>query len=187
MEIKEAIFRFYEELNDFLPIEKKKISFSYSFNGSIKIKDAISSLGVPCSMVDLILVNGKSVDFSYHLRNKDRISVYPVFETLDISDVTHLKNRPLRKSKFIVDMHLVGLERQLSRLGFNIIHKHSEREIVNTSLVEKRIILTKDKKILKYKNVTRCYLVKSNSPEKQLKEVLHNFSLYKKIQANESP
>lgn len=181
MKIKEAIFRFYEELNDFLPIEKKKNCFPYPFNGDIKIKDAISSLGVPCSMVDLILVNGKSVDFSYNLENNDRVSVYPVFETLDISDVTHLKNRPLRKSKFIVDMHLVGLERQLSRIGFNIVHKRSKKEIVNTSLVEKRIILTKDKKILKYKNVTRCYLIKSKNPKEQLKEVLHNFSLYKKI------
>jgi len=181
MKIKEATFRFYEELNDFLPLEKKKTCFPYHFSGSIRIKDAISSLGVPCSMVDLILVNGKSVDFSYYLKNNDRVSVYPVFETLGISDVTHLKNRPLRKSKFIVDMHLIRLGRLLSRLGFNTIHKRSEKEIVNISLVEKRIILTQNKEILKYKNVTRCYLLKSQNPERQLKEVLHNFSLYKNI------
>ena len=38
---KKVTFRFYEELNDFLPDEKKKTSFSHDFEGSPSIKDAI--------------------------------------------------------------------------------------------------------------------------------------------------
>ena len=35
--------------------------------------------------------DGKSVDFNYILQDKDRVSVYPVFELLNITKVTHLK------------------------------------------------------------------------------------------------
>jgi len=84
-------FRFYEELNDFLPKEKRKIPFTYVFKFNQTVKDAIEALGVPHAEVDLILVNGKSQHFNYTLKNGDHISVYPVFESLDISDVTKLR------------------------------------------------------------------------------------------------
>ena len=80
----EVTFRFYEELNDFLPAGKRKRDFQSPFKGRESIKDKIEALGVPHTEVDLILVNGNSVDFGYILQDRDRISVYPVFETLDI-------------------------------------------------------------------------------------------------------
>ncbi len=39
MKIKKAYFRFYEELNDFLPGDKKKVTFSHNFTGKPTIKD----------------------------------------------------------------------------------------------------------------------------------------------------
>ena len=77
-----AYFRFYEELNDFLPSGKRKKLFSYTFNGNPAVKDVIEAIGVPHVEVDLILVNSISADFSYKLRDADTISVYPVFESL---------------------------------------------------------------------------------------------------------
>ncbi len=65
-------FRFYEELNDFLPRRRRKVDFEIMFKGKRSIKDMIESLGVPHTEVDLILVNGKSVDFNYTLQDKDR-------------------------------------------------------------------------------------------------------------------
>ena len=56
--------RFYEELNDFLPRYKRKITFKHTFKGNMSIKDVIESIGVPHTEVDLILVNRKSVDFT---------------------------------------------------------------------------------------------------------------------------
>jgi hypothetical protein len=60
-----ANFRFYEELNDFLPPENHKQSIAYRFGGQPAIKDPIEVLGVPHSEVDLILVNDESMDFDY--------------------------------------------------------------------------------------------------------------------------
>ena len=101
-----AYFRFYEELNDFLPAGKRKRLFPYEFSGNPSVKDAIGSIGVSHVEVDLILVNSRSVDFSYKLKNEDYVSVYPVFESFDIASVTHLRERPLRDLKFITDVHL---------------------------------------------------------------------------------
>jgi len=91
--------RFYEELNDFLPIEKQKREFAVSLEEPQPVGRLIQSLDVPQSEVDLVLVNGESVSFSYQVQNGDRISAYPIFETLDISTVTKLRDRPLRKLK----------------------------------------------------------------------------------------
>jgi hypothetical protein len=94
-----AWFRFYEELNDFLPADKRKIAFPYKFSGSPSVKDVIEAIGVPHTEVDLILINGNSVKFDHKLSYGDYISVYPVFESLDISNVTRLRPKPLRMLK----------------------------------------------------------------------------------------
>jgi len=70
-----AELRFYEELNDFLPRERRKIPFTVSFPETRPVKDLIESLGVPHTEVDLILVNGESAEFDRPVRDGDRISV----------------------------------------------------------------------------------------------------------------
>ena len=77
--------RFYEELNDFLAEGLRKVEFPHSLQRRTSIKDLIESFGVPHTEIDIILVNGQSVDFSYIVQDGDRISVYPVFESLDVS------------------------------------------------------------------------------------------------------
>ena len=57
-------FRFYEELNNFLPKRRKKVDFEAEFNKRKSIEDIIEEFGVPSTNVDLILINGKSVDFN---------------------------------------------------------------------------------------------------------------------------
>lgn len=94
-----ATFRFYEELNDYLPEKIKKTEFDYSFEQPTPIKELIESIGIPSEEVDLILVNGISVDFSYLVKDEDRVSVYPIFETFDISGVTRVRDKPLREVK----------------------------------------------------------------------------------------
>jgi sulfur carrier protein ThiS len=90
-----AYFRLYEELNDYLPIRKRKTIFSISLKGPTTINEAICSLGVPPEEVDLVLVNSESVPFDHSITEGDRISIYPIFESLDISSVTRLRDKPL--------------------------------------------------------------------------------------------
>ncbi|ARG96662.1 Mut7-C RNAse domain-containing protein [Legionella micdadei] len=173
--------RFYEELNDFLPREKRKISFFHSVTHQTTIKDLIESLGVPHTEVDLILVNGKSVNFSYLIQNEDYISVYPVFETLDISELTQLRAKPLRKARFILDVHLGKLAKYLRLLGFDTVYENdfSDEIIALRSKEEKRIVLTRDVGLLKNKSISHGYWMRHTDPKKQVEEVLKRFSLTK--------
>lgn len=181
--VKQATFRFYEELNDFLPLKKKKVAFLHPFDGTPSIKDIIEAIGVPHVEVDLIMVNGKSVDFNYHLKDKDFISVYPVFETMEISNISHLRDKPLRDSKFILDVHLGKLARYLRMLGFDTTYQNDndDNEIIRISHAEHRIILTRDIGLLKVKTVSYAYFIRDQNPKEQLREVLRHFDLYQAI------
>jgi hypothetical protein len=181
--MKRAYFRFYEELNDFLSAEKKKTSFPHYFKDRASIKDMIEAIGVPHTEVDLILVNGKAVDFTYIVEDDDRISVYPVFESLDITAVTPLREKPLREAKFILDVHLGKLAHYLRLLGFDTIYRNnfSDQELAQISSNERRILLTRDRHLLKRSIITHGYCIRETAPKKQLTEVLKRFDLFKSI------
>ena len=86
-----AEFRFYEELNDFLPEGRRKRDFTVEVDPARSVKDAIESVGVPHTEVDLILVDGRSVGFDHLLRGGERVAVYPMFEALDITPLVRLR------------------------------------------------------------------------------------------------
>ena len=179
MEMKSAMFRFYEELNDFLPINRRKVRFTVQFKDSPGIKDLIESLGIPHTEVDLILVNGRSVDYGYHVENGDDIAVYPAFESFDITPLLHLHPAPLRHSAFILDVHLGRLARYLRTLGFDTLYRndYTDVQIVQIAQSEHRIVLTRDSGILKYNAVTHGYWVRSVTAREQLREIVRRFDL----------
>ena len=172
--------RFYEELNDFVSKDKRKKRFQHKFIDRTSVKDLIESLGVPHTEVDLILVNGNSVSFDYIINDKDDIAVYPVFESLDITNIQHLRKKPFRKPRFVCDVHLGKLARNLRMLGFDVFYENTldDNNIVKIAMVEKRTILTRDVGILKRNEVTRGYFLRSTDPEEQTSEVLKRFDLY---------
>jgi len=177
------LFRFYEELNDFLPKEKRKVRFVHNFIDRASVKDVIESLGVPHTEVDMILVNGNSVGFDYLINDGDKIAVYPLFESFDVSDVQHLRAKPLRDPKFIADVHLGKLARYLRMMGFDVLYANNfdDEEIVKISLDKKRAILTKDLGIIKRSEVTHGYWVRSSKVKEQVVEILKRFDLIKLI------
>ena len=156
-----AIFRFYEELNDFLPKHKRKKDFETEFEKKESINDLMESLGVPHLQIDLILVNGKSVDWGYTLKDADRVSVYPVFESLNIKSLTRIRGTPLRKTRCIADIDLGGLAKRRKELDFDVYHNPSltEEEIMAIEKCDHRIILTQRRKILKAAKVTHIMCV----------------------------
>jgi uncharacterized protein with PIN domain len=180
----EATFRFYAELNDFLPVDRRKVEIPYRFHVSPTVKDAIEALGVPHVEVDLILVNGVSVGFDHRLGNGDRVSVYPVFESLDIAPVVRLREAPLRRSAFVADVHLRRLARFLRLLGFNTLHSNDfdDAELVEISTSEGRILLTRDRQLLKHGRVAHGYWVRSTDPVEQAREVVRRFDLADSVQ-----
>jgi len=178
-----AWFRFYEELNDFLPPAQRKVEFEHRFDRRASIKDMIESLGVPHPEVELILVNSRSVDFSHIVEDGDRISVYPVFESLDVSPLIRLRPEPLRNTVFIVDCNLGRLARYLRLLGFDCLYRNDylDTDVARISRQQHRIVLTRDRKLLQYKAIDHGFFIRGTSPKGQVREVLKRLDLYRLV------
>jgi uncharacterized protein with PIN domain len=178
-------FRFYAELNDFLEPERRYLPFEHRVPTTDTVKHVIESLGVPHTEVDLILVNGTSVPFSQPLEEGDRVSVYPVFESLDVRKLERLRPEPLRDLRFVLDGHLGRLAAYLRMLGFDTSYavNAADPELARISAEENRVLLTRDVGLLKRSAVTRGYYVRSTNPLRQLSEVVQRFDLLASVKA----
>ncbi|MBN1402065.1 MAG: Mut7-C ubiquitin/RNAse domain-containing protein [Anaerolineae bacterium] len=178
-----AHFRFYAELNDLLPPGRRQVQFSHAFELSPSIKDLIESLGVPHTEIDLILVNGESTDLDYQVQDGDRISVYPVFESFDITSLTRVRPAPLRQTQFVLDTHLGKLATYLRMFGFDALYRndYADARLAQISRQQERILLTRDHGLLKRALVTHGYYVRSEDPKEQIIEILRRFDLWHSI------
>jgi uncharacterized protein len=177
--VKSASIRFYGLLNDFLPPTRRQSTLVASFEGRPSIKDVIEALGVPHPEIDLLIVDGVPVDFSYHVGDGDRVAVYPRMQMLDVGEMFRLQ--PLRQiePRFIADVHLGRLTAYLRLAGFDTIYRNDapDDEIVAISASEDRVLLTRDVGVLKHTIVRRGYFVRDTQPAGQLVEVVRHFDL----------
>ncbi|MBK7364258.1 MAG: Mut7-C ubiquitin/RNAse domain-containing protein [Nitrosomonas sp.] len=179
-----AYFRFYAELNDFLPPMRRQQVITYRFNGHSGIKDPIEALGVPHTEVEVILVNNQPTDFSYQLKSTDRVAVYPKFKRLDPGEFPRLRADRSNPVRFIVDVNLGKLAKLLRLLGFDSLYCNhfQDSAIVATAVAEQRIILTRDRRLLFAKQIEHGYWVRAVEAKKQTHEVLDHFELHTAIQ-----
>jgi uncharacterized protein len=174
-----ATIRCYAELNDFLPLENRQVAFLRPFRGRPSVKDLLEAVGVPHTEVDLILADGESVGFDHPVSDCDHLSVYPVFESFDISSIARVRPEALRQTRFVVDVHLGKLARMLRLLGFDVAYDTAATDegLAGISCSERRILLTRDRGLLKRSAVTHGYWVRSSEALEQTTEVVGRFHL----------
>ena len=174
-----ATFRFYEELNDFLARPLRRRTFSCACARGATAKHMIEVLGVPHTEVELILVNGESVGFNHPLAAGDRIAVYPKFEALDIQPLLRVREYPLRVVRFIADAHLGGLAPLLRLAGFDTLYDnhYPDADIEALAAAQQRIVLTRDRELLKRRSITHGCYVRTLRPREQLREVFERLDL----------
>jgi uncharacterized protein len=174
-----ATFRFYEELNDFLAPERRGREFACPCARAATVKHMIEALGVPHTEVELVLVNGESVGFERALGDGDRVAVYPKFEALDVTPLLRVRERALRETRFVADVHLGGLAHLLRMTGFDTLYENNFRddEIERLAAAQGRIVLTRDRELLKRRGVTRGCYVRALRSELQLREVFDRLDL----------
>lgn len=175
-----ASFRFYAALNDFLPVNRRQVTFAHPFDGQPSIKDTIEALGIPHTEVDVILVNSQAVDFSYLLHDGDTISVYPPFAHIEIDPVVRVRPQPPPEARFVLDVHLGRLASYLRMLGFDTLYRndYDDPELAKISRDEGRILLTRDRGLLKRSMVQHGYSVRQTNPREQLVEVVKQYDLF---------
>ena len=174
--------RIYAELNGFLPPRRRQRAFQVALRERDSVKDVIEAQGVPHTEVDLIVANGKAVDFTYRVADGDRISVYPVFRHLDLPHTVPLRPpawEPGGAPRFILDQHLGTLATYLRLMGFDTRYRNDyhDGELAHVSAEEGRILLTRDRGLLKRRQVVHGYYVWATNPERQAEEVVRRFGL----------
>ena len=176
-------FRFYGDLNDFLPPVKRQARFVHVLKEPASIKDVIESLGPPHPEVDLILVNGASVDFSYRLTGGETVNAYPLFRTFDIHPLSQVRPPPLSEARFVLDVHLGKLATYLRLLGFDALYQnnYTDPQLAEAAHRDRRILLTQDRALLKRSVILYGYCVRASDPMQQVQEVLRRFQLFEAI------
>jgi uncharacterized protein with PIN domain len=174
-----ATFRFYEELNDFLAPAQRRRDLSCPCARAATVKHMIEALGVPHTEVELILVNGESSPFDRVVRDGDRVAVYPKFESIDVSPLLRVRDHPLRVMRFVADAHLGGLAHLLRMTGFDTLYDNhfEDSEIERIAADENRIVLTRDRELLKRRGITHGCYVRAIKSSLQVREVFSRLDL----------
>lgn len=173
----EVTVRMYGPLNDFLPAHRRQVPWPHLVEGHPSVKDLIERFGVPHPEIDLILVNGMSVPFDYAVRNADRIAVFPRFMVFDIRTISRVRPQPLEIIRFVADVHLGKLARHLRLIGLDTAYRADADDTALVELAdrERRILLTRDRGLLKRRVVAHGYFVRETHSHRQCVEVLRRF------------
>jgi hypothetical protein len=174
-----AVIRFYAELNDFLAPALRYREQAVTPAAASTAGSLIASCGVPLGEVDLVLRNGDPVPFTAPVLPGDRLAVYPVFESFDVTPVQRLRSGPLRTPRFVLDVHLGKLASFLRMLGFDALYRgdYTDLELIQISLEQRRALLSRDRALLAAPVLVRAYRVESEVPHEQVREVLRRFDL----------
>ena len=174
-----ATFCFHEELNDFLPSERRGREFPVPCARNATTKHMIEALGVPHTEVELILVNGQPVGFDRLLRDGDQVAVYPRFDSLAIKPLLRLREWPLPVIHFVADSHLGGLARLLRMAGFDTLYRNDylDSAIAEIAGRERRILLTRDRDLLKQRGISHGCYVHALKPARQFAEIVARLKL----------
>ena len=95
----------------------------------------------------------------------------------------HQLYETMASTRFILDVHLGKLARLLRMAGFDTIYRNNldDPEIIQIAEDENRIVLTRDRGILKNKRVKHGHFVESTYAKEQLKEIIDVFELKESI------
>ena len=122
-------------------------------------------------------------DFTHRPAPGDRIAAYPMFEAIDIGSTSRLRPAPLRDPRFVVDVNLGRLAWLLRLLGFDVVWSSDadDETLVDISLAQRRILLTRDRALLKRRIITHGVYVHSDEPEQQTLEVIRRLDLSERL------
>lgn len=169
--------RFYAELNDFIAADRRQRDFEWASAADVPVKHLIEGCGVPHTEVALILVNGEPAGFDRRLCGGDRVAVYPAFLAFGLRP-------PLPAARFVADAHLGALARLLRLAGFDTVYGNrlADDEIERLAAVEGRVVLTRDRDLLKRRAIGHGCHVHAQQPDLQLREIVARLDLADRVQ-----
>jgi uncharacterized protein with PIN domain len=97
-----------------------------------------------------------------------------------VEAVTQVRPAVAPEPRFVLDVHLGRLAQGLRLLGFDAYFgpEFDDPDLARISIEQDRILLTRDRGLLKRGGVVHGYHPRSSDPQEQLIEVLHRFDLF---------
>jgi uncharacterized protein with PIN domain len=138
-------------------------------DGVSSLGHAVESAGVPLTEVGTLRVDGREVPVSYVPAAGDRVEVRTVERP------QRVPGAPLR---FLLDVHLGTLARRLRLLGVDTAYESTDigdPALAALSAAEKRVMLSRDRGLLRRRELWAGAYVYSTRPEDQLRDVLDRF------------
>jgi uncharacterized protein with PIN domain len=183
-----AHFRFHHELNEFLARPQREKAFVCACAKGSSTKHMIEALGVPHTEVELILRNGEPAGFDAPIADGDSIGVYPKHAAPRGMETGALLLRPpLRGAglRFIADAHLGALAQLLRLAGFDTRYDNNfpDDEIERLALDEHRVVLTRDRELLKRRSVVHGCYVRALQGDAQYREIADRLNLAPHVRA----
>ncbi len=179
-----TLFLFYGSLNDFLLIGQRHQVIEQPLAEHAAVKHPIESLGVPHPEVEAILVNKEPADFGYQLQDGDFVEVYPQ-DVPELPAAYVLLRPPITPPvRFVADTHLGRLAAYLRMLGFDTLYRndYDDPQLAAIAADEGRVLLTRDRGLLKHKSVVYGFCPREVDPHQQIVSVLKRYRLGSQIQ-----
>jgi uncharacterized protein len=170
---------FSEGLQDLLRHGIKGDPIVYHLQRRASIKDIIESLGIPHTEIGALQAADQNVDFGFIPEPGQTVRVSEVAAPFDVTRASMLRPEPLPAVRFVVDVNVGRLAALLRLTGFDAAYENRlpDSEIADRAHREKRIVLSKDRALLKRNKIVFGRLVRAAQPEKQLIETLKFFGL----------
>lgn len=147
------------------------------------IKDVVEAFGVPHTEVGALEVDTIEVDFSHPIDHPCRIEVWPQAAPWRVAEPCLLRPTPLPRLAFVADVNVSKLGRLLRMAGFDVAADPglSDAELAWLSAREERLLLTKDRGLLRRKVVQFGRAIRATDPLDQLREVIELLAIHDRI------
>ncbi|MEV0980810.1 Mut7-C RNAse domain-containing protein [Streptomyces sp. NPDC049915] len=169
MNTAEIHVEFAPELHLFVPQVRRRGAAAARVDGVSSLGHVVESLGVPLTEVGTLAVDGREVPVSYVPAPGDRVTVRAVERPQQVPGA------PLR---FLLDVHLGTLARRLRLLGVDTAYESTDigdPALSARSAAEQRVMLSRDRGLLRRRELWAGAFVYSTRPEDQLRDVLDRF------------
>ncbi len=172
--MKHAFLHLHDGIHHILPIKKRRAELVYPFKENPSLKHLVESLGIPHTEIGMVEVNGSPADLDRPVADGDRVDLYPASPSLPAQN---------GEPRFVVDTHLGKLSAYLRMLGFDTLYRRdfADEEMARISSEQGRILLTRDRGLLKRKQVTLGFCVIHGDPRHQIVDVLDRFQMYERM------
>ncbi|NUS14576.1 MAG: hypothetical protein HOY69_24785 [Streptomyces sp.] len=153
----------------FLPADRRAEVLALTTDGSSSLGHVVESLGIPLTEVGGLAVDGRDVPARH---------VPEAGEVVDVHAVERPQAVPGAPLRFLLDVHLGTLARRLRLLGVDAAYESEDigdPALAALSARERRVMLSRDRGLLRRRELWAGGYVYSDRPEEQLQDVLDRF------------